>query len=209
MRTPDALSQSLIRPDVNANGGYAARAARTSPHIRSLHRAPRGAIDHTEAHLGDDLSVAELAAVQLAVMLIAHLRQGNADRLSAEGLSIALAACALCECNIDGVSVVGTDPRIARAADYIETHLGEDLSVDDIAAVAAMSPSSLQSAFKAVTGRPVFAYVRERRLERARILLADRRLSLAQIAYDCGFSSHSHMTRLFTARYGASPRAMR
>ena len=81
--------------------------------------------------------------------------------------------------------------------------------MDDIAAVAAMSPSSLQSAFKALTGRPVFSYVRERRLERARILLADRRLSLAQIAYDCGFSSHSHMTRLFTARYGASPRAMR
>ena len=72
-----------------------------------------------------------------------------------------------------------------------------------------MSPSWFQTAFKTATGRPVFAHVRERRLERARALLADRRLSLSQIAYACGFSSHSHMTRLFTAKYGITPTEMR
>ncbi len=146
----------------------------------------------------------------LADLAIRHLRFGEPDRLYIEGLSIALAAHTLAvNRRASEVSGIGTDPRIARAIDYIEAHLGDDFSMAEIAAVAAMSPSWFQSAFRTVMGRPVFAYVRERRLERARLLLADRRLSLSQIAYTCGFSSHSHMSRLFRARYGVSPRDMR
>ncbi|MDX8350864.1 AraC family transcriptional regulator [Cognatiyoonia sp. IB215182] len=145
--------------------------------------------------------------------LLSHLRFGPLDRLFVEGMSLAILACGLgvarTGVEATGPSTAGTHPRIARALDYIEVHLGEDLSVATIASAAAMSPSWLQTAFKANTGQPVFAYVRERRLERARILLADRRLSLSQIAFECGFSSHSHMTRLFTARFGVSPREMR
>ncbi len=156
------------------------------------------------------------AAPQAAVLgrhLITHLRFGSPDRLFVEGVSLAILACSLNVARTGtergGPSIAGIDPRIARAIDYIEAHLGEDLSVAAIAQAAAMSPSWFQSAFRSITGRPVFAYVRERRLARARILLADRRLSLSQIAFACGFSSHSHMTRLFRARYGASPRDMR
>ncbi|MFQ6548000.1 helix-turn-helix domain-containing protein [Aestuariibius sp. 2305UL40-4] len=149
----------------------------------------------------------------LARQLIDHLRFEDPDRLFIEGMSIALWACAWQihrpDQDRNGTTHASIDPRITRAVDYIEAHLGNDLSVAGIAAAAAMSPSWFQTAFRSVMGLPVFAYVRERRLDRARTLLADRRLSIAQIAYACGFASHSHMTRLFTARYGASPRDMR
>ncbi len=153
----------------------------------------------------------DLASLQLGRMALDHMRSGATDRLYIEGLSIALVARNIGRLTSRSVQppLGGTDPRIARAMDYIEAHLGDDLSVAEIAAVAAMSPSWFQSAFRAVMGQPVFAYVRERRLERARVLLADRRLSLSQIAYTCGFSSHSHMSRLFRVRYGISPRDMR
>jgi AraC-like DNA-binding protein len=72
-----------------------------------------------------------------------------------------------------------------------------------------MSVSWLKTSFRATVGKPVWAYVQERRLEHARLLLSDPDLSLAQIAYECGFSSHSHMTRLFKRRYGVPPAAMR
>ncbi len=148
---------------------------------------------------------------QLGLFVVEHLRSNQNNRLYIEGLSIAMIARALALTTDKAASVAttGTDPRIARAIDYIEAHLGEDLSIARIAQAAAMSPSWFQSAFRSVTGRPVFAYVRERRLERARILLADPRLPLSQIAFACGFSSHSHMSRLFRARFGASPREMR
>lgn len=143
--------------------------------------------------------------------LLSHLRFASPNRLYVEGLSLAILASELSVSTTKSgsTSAIGADPRIARAIDYVEAHLGENLSVAQIAAAAAMSPSWFQTAFKATTGQPVFAHVRERRLERARILLADKRLSLAQIAFACGFSSHSHMTRLFTARFGVSPRDMR
>lgn len=40
-------------------------------------------------------------------------------------------------------------------------------------------------------------------------MLADPNLSLAQIAYECGFASQSHMTRLFQARFGTTPGRLR
>lgn len=149
-------------------------------------------------------------AALLGRLTIDHLRSGDPDLLFVQGLAIAIVAKALAsDGKMPTVACRGTDGRIARAIDYIEAYLGEPLSVAQVASAAAMSPSWFRAAFKSVTGQPVFAYVRERRLERARILLADRRLSLSQIAFDCGFSSHSHMTRLFIKRYGASPKAMR
>ncbi|MDX8350856.1 AraC family transcriptional regulator [Cognatiyoonia sp. IB215182] len=161
-------------------------------------------IERDVIHRRDD------AVISLARLAIDHLRSGKPDRLYIQGLAIAMTARALsADSSMPSVPTRGTERRIARAIDYIEAHLGEDLSVAAIASAAAMSPSWLQTAFKANTGQPVFAYVRERRLERARILLADRRLSLSQIAFECGFSSHSHMTRLFTKGYGCSPSQMR
>ncbi|GFE63159.1 helix-turn-helix domain-containing protein [Litoreibacter roseus] len=156
-----------------------------------------------ELRAGQDPEIA-----QLAVLSIRHLRFGPPDPLYVQGLAIAMLARTLTPpCR--EVSTKGTAPRIARAIDHIEAHLGDNLSVAEIAAVAAMSPSWFQSAFRTTMGQPVFAYIRERRLERARILLADQRLSLSQIAHKSGFSGHSHMTRLFRARYGISPKEMR
>ncbi len=150
-------------------------------------------------------------AAVLAEMALHHLRFEIRDPLLIEGLATAILAEGrrTHTAGATRASDIGTEPRIARAIDYIEAHLGDDLSVAEIAGVASMSPSWFQSAFRAVMGRPVFAYVRERRLERARILLADRRLSLSQIAFACGFSSHSHMSRLFRARFGVSPKDLR
>ncbi|MDX8350874.1 AraC family transcriptional regulator [Cognatiyoonia sp. IB215182] len=151
-------------------------------------------------------------AINLGALLIRHLRFEQMDRIFVEGLALALAARSISLAtgrSEERPPNGGTDPRIARAIDYIEAHLGDDLSVAVIASAVGMSPSWFQSAFKSVTGQPVFAYVRERRLDRVRILLADRSLSLSQIAYECGFSSHSHMTNLFRAHHGMSPREMR
>ena len=157
------------------------------------------------AHRDDDASY-------LAALAVHQLRLGTAmDNLYVDALTLALVvrSLGLALSGVRPVSTGGTDPRIERALGFIEENLEEKLTVQSIATEAAMSPSWFQTAFKTATGRPVFAHVRERRLERARTLLADRRLSLSQIAYACGFSSHSHMTRLFTAKYGITPTEMR
>lgn len=159
----------------------------------------------------DFASRADPAAVQLARLAIEHLRFGPLDRLYVEGLAVALTARAIGFAigRETTVSTAGTDARIARAVDFIEAHLADDLSLAAIASAACMSLSWLKTSFRAATGKPVWTYVQERRLERARLLLADRDLSLAQIAYESGFSSHSHMTRAFRQRFGLAPKDMR
>ena len=86
------------------------------------------------------------------------MRRGKPDRLSVEGLAIAMTARAFETVRSD--TVRGTDARILRAIDYAEAHLDCSLSVAELASVAAKSSSWFQHCFHAATGRPVRAYVR-------------------------------------------------
>ena len=144
---------------------------------------------------------------QISQLTIDHMRSGSPDRLFVEGLAIAMTAraFALTSERAKPVPTRGTDARIERAIDYAEAHLSRQIAVAELAAIANMSPSWFAQSFTATMGQPVHAYIRERRLDRARILLADKRLSLQQIAHACGFSDQAHMTRQFRQRFGTTP----
>ena len=101
------------------------------------------------------------------------------------------------------------DPRLARAIDYIEAHLGKDLTVREIAAIAGLSPGHFTRAFKATTGLAVWAYVQRRRGERAKELLLTTSRTIAEIAYDCGFAHQGHLTSWFKRQFGTTPGALR
>lgn len=101
------------------------------------------------------------------------------------------------------------DPRIATTIGYIEAHLGEPLTVADIAAVAGLSPGHFARYFKAATGAPVWAYVQRRRCERAEELLLHTHLPIAEIAYACGFANQSHLTACFKQQFSITPAALR
>lgn len=103
----------------------------------------------------------------------------------------------------------GLDPRLASTIDYIDAHLGSQLSVEKLARVAHLSPGHLSRCFKAATGLSVWAYVRQRRCERARELLLETTLGTAEIAYRCGFSSQAHLTTTLKAHLGETPGAVR
>lgn len=143
----------------------------------------------------------------LAALAIEHLRSERADPLFLEGLAIAIGARAVGLATGRGAttSTRGTDGRIARALDYVGDNLGRPLSVAELADVACMSPSWFARSFRAVTGQPVHAYMRERRLERALVLVREGRLPLAEVAYRCGFADQSHMGRAFRKRFGTTP----
>ena len=149
-------------------------------------------------------------AAMLARLAIDHLRGGGRDRLLLEGLGLAILGDALGVMEAaDPSPGAGGPGGIGRVLDLIEARLGENLSMVELAAAAAMSPSWFAARFRAATGRSVFAHVRERRLDRARAMLPDRRLSLGAIAAACGFADQSHMTRAFRRRWDTTPGRMR
>ncbi len=102
------------------------------------------------------------------------------------------------------------DPRrLPRVTEFIEAHLGEGLTIEALASEACLSPFHFARAFKAATGTAPHRYLTDRRIGRARALIAEGRLPLAEIAEECGFSSQPHFTRWFKRIVGITPGAYR
>ena len=95
--------------------------------------------------------------------------------------------------------------QLARVTEYIEAHLGEDVSLHCLARVSGVSASHLRALFKRSIGVPVHEYVIQRRVERARALLLRGDLPASQIAIDAGFSHQSHMARCMRRVLGVTP----
>jgi AraC family transcriptional regulator len=157
------------------------------------------------------LSYPEVASAMQA--LDAELRAGGpGGRLVAESLGNVLAVHLLRRFAGSGPAAVqpgGVLPRhrLRAVIEYIDEHLGAELSLDDLAAVARLSPYHFARLFKNSTGLPPHQYVIARRVERAKELLGGRDvLPLAEIALETGFSSQSHFARHFKRLVGVTPR---
>jgi AraC family transcriptional regulator len=99
--------------------------------------------------------------------------------------------------------------RLKQVISYIEDNLESDLSLAEIAVVAGISVSHLKTLFRQSTGTPVHQYVLRRRVERAKLLLQDRTLSIAQVAFAAGFAHQSHLARHMRRILGMTPAAAR
>lgn len=95
--------------------------------------------------------------------------------------------------------------RMRRVKDFIEDNLDRDPGLAAVAAVAALSPYHFARAFRADTGLSPHAFLVRRRCERAKRLMAETRMSLAEIAAACGFAHQSHFTNSFRREVGMPP----
>lgn len=98
---------------------------------------------------------------------------------------------------------------LARVVEFIDAHLGEDLSLRTIAQVAEMSPSYFLTMFKRSTGLAPHQYLMAKRIDRARALLTETKLPIVDVASQVGFADQSHLTRLMRLHTGLTPRLMR
>jgi AraC family transcriptional regulator len=102
-----------------------------------------------------------------------------------------------------------SDRRLRQVISFIESNLGQDISLRDIAGVAGLSVSHFKGLFRQSVGVPVHQYVIRRRVERATGLLRKSELSISQIALETGFAHQSHLARHMRRLLGVSPRALR
>lgn len=102
-----------------------------------------------------------------------------------------------------------TARQLKTVTDYLDAHLAQPVDPGSLAQLVRLSTSHFHRAFKASTGLPPHAWLTELRLQRARELMLDTGLSLAQVALQTGFADQPHFTRIFTRSIGVSPRAWR
>lgn len=102
-----------------------------------------------------------------------------------------------------------TPARMKKIEAMIEDGLESGISVAGLAEALELSQGFFTRIFCAGTGMSPHKYILSRRVSRARRLLRDKSVPLAEIAAACGFSSQSHMTSVFTESLGISPAAVR
>jgi AraC family transcriptional regulator len=102
-----------------------------------------------------------------------------------------------------------TQQQMGRVIDYVEAHLGQELSLDALARQTSFSTYHFTRLFRQATGESPHRYVLRQRLERAQHLLKETGMPLAQIALETGFASQSHLTSVFKQQRGVTPRAYR
>jgi len=96
-----------------------------------------------------------------------------------------------------------------KALWFIETHLADALTLDQVAAIAGVSRFHLVRAFAAATGLSVMRYVRARRLTETARVLANGAPDILSVALEADYGSHEAFTRAFRDHFGVTPEAVR
>jgi AraC family transcriptional regulator len=90
-------------------------------------------------------------------------------------------------------------------ADYVHAHLGEVITLDDLAASVSLSRYHFARHFRRSTGASPHEFVLLQRVEQAKTMLTRTSAALPDIATGCGFADQSHMTRVFRKYVGTTP----
>ncbi len=102
-----------------------------------------------------------------------------------------------------------TRQQMRHVTDFIQVHLDQDLSLEQLAQQAGLSPYYFSRLFRQTTGESPHQFVLGRRIEFARQLLTETDASLAQVALQSGFASQGHLSSVFKRRLGLTLRAYR
>ena len=147
-------------------------------------------IDMTLALVEDDLGV-EVARSVARRLVVYHRRPGGQSQFS---------------------TLLELEPRsdrIRRALIHAREHLRNPLTVDELADAASLSPRQFSRLFRDETGQSPAKAVERLRIETARTLLEEGRLSMDEVAREAGFADRDRMRRAFLRAYGQPPQSLR
>jgi AraC-like DNA-binding protein len=98
--------------------------------------------------------------------------------------------------------------KISNAIEYIESHLAEELDINELCKIACMSRSKFYQQFRLAFGTTPALFQRQLRLQKARSQLLKGK-AIGSVCFDLGFNSASHFSRLFKQAFGIAPRECR
>lgn len=181
----DSLKAALSRVDPEHNGDFGKLHSRP---FRSLELSRLCRQIWREARAGNPMG--SLYADALTMLIAAELYGLSGGRAQTDEVRLSAS-------------------QLKRVEDIIDTLIADDLKLEQLSSEVRMDATTFLKAFRASTGLSVTRYVLEQRIDRARRLLTETNAPIAEIAYDCGFSSQQHMTNMFSAKLGISPGRLR
>ena len=181
-----------LRPQVEAAQG-AVTLLLGGSHVEGLDIAALPALV-TDPALGEGMAA-----------LVAQVQHGVRSDEQTTTIRSILEQLLLCSIPLAAGRIRRTSP-LAPVRTFLQTHVTEPVSIEDLARMTALSGCHLISAFRYEFGLPPHAYHLRLRLAAACEALA-RGMAVASVAYEYGFADQSHLSRKFKAVYGVSPAA--
>jgi AraC-like DNA-binding protein len=98
---------------------------------------------------------------------------------------------------------------IQKVLSYIQKHYSVPINISTLSRIACMSKSKLSCLFKHITGNTISGYIRDVRLNAAKVFLAEKEYDICQIARSVGFKCPASFTAIFRETLGLTPSAYR
>ena len=106
-------------------------------------------------------------------------------------------------------TIANVPPQAQHVRRYIEENLSADIKMETLSRVSSLSPQHLNRLYKAAFGENPLDCLWRLCVRRGAYLLRHTGMRISQIAYQTGFKTPNHFSRLIKERYGASPRQLR
>ena len=152
---------------------------------------------------------------QIGLALKAELELNpHKSRFYAESMSVALSAHLLQRYSSDKPLIPDCSGglskyQLRRAIDYIQAHSTENIPLEATAREVGITRFYFCRLFKQSTGITPHQYLIKYRIDRAKVLLKERKLSIIDVAFEVGFSNQSHFTKHFKRLTGTTPKVYR
>jgi AraC family transcriptional regulator len=166
--------------------------------------------DAAHARLRDLSAFADEALESLMERLREELTSNHASPLVVQGVAQMIAVHLARNYGVTDEDSRGASPslpgfKLRQITDWMAEHAAEELSLDRLAAQAGLSKFHFQRLFKAATGVSPSRYHINLRLNEARRLLRETKMSVVDVALEVGYADPSNFARLFRRENGLSP----
>ena len=102
-------------------------------------------------------------------------------------------------------TIASEDKEVVKAIIFIRENVHNQITVEDVVNATSLSRRTLYSRFEAVTGHSINNEIQQRKIQKFKSLLKEKRLSIKEIAYRVGFEEVAHVSRWFTSIEKLSP----
>ena len=168
-------------------------------------------VDTSLSDVMTDRHSCDLMMLHLALAYLGEDRREHPDPMSLEATANAMLVHLLRRFaeRARSDSIMLSPRLLSKINDYVCDRLQTRITIADMAAVAGLSTFHFSRIFAATTGITPHRYVMSKRTARAVNLLRTTRLSLSEIADECGFSDQSHLARWIRSRHNVTPQRLR
>jgi AraC family transcriptional regulator len=178
-------------------------------------RATEQSLEASRVEIIPHLRIRDPLLQQMGLVLLSEVKAGGTiSRLYAESMATMLAVHLLRHYSASPPIIKNhTDglpsSKLRQAIEYINDNLLQDLTLAELAAVVKLSPNYFVSLFKRSVGLSPHQYVLNCRIERAKALLAENKLTITEVCHQVGFQNPSHFTTVFRRLMGTNPKVYR